>query len=67
MAHTGKWRKLCGLGKSNDCYNCANRQKLMATKDKISIICDIGYGQRELSFSRHITPHCGAWRENTKK
>jgi len=63
MAHKGKWRKVCGIEKSQECYNCANKQKITETKDKITVACDIGYGKRTLDFSRHITPYCGAWVE----
>lgn len=63
MAHKGEWRKICGIGKSQECFNCANKQKITEDKNKITVVCDIGYGQRTLDFSRYITPYCGAWCE----
>lgn len=64
MAHNGKWRKSCGIKKSQECYNCANKQKIIESKNKITVVCDIGYGQRILNFSRNVTAYCGAWSEN---
>ena len=61
MAHDGKWRKICGIKKSQDCFNCANKQKITETKNKVTVTCDIGYGQRTLEFRRYILPYCGAW------
>ena len=64
MAHNGKWRRVCGIGKSQECYNCANKQKIIESKNKITVVCDIGYGQRTLDFSRNVTAYCGAWCES---
>ena len=64
MAHNGKWRRACGIKKSQECYNCANKQKIIESKNKITVVCDIGYGQRTLDFSRNVTAYCGAWCEN---
>lgn len=61
MAHKGEWRKICGIRESRECFNCANKQNITETKNKITVVCDIGYGQRTLDFSRHTTPYCGAW------
>ena len=64
MAHKGNWRKICGIGKSQDCFNCVNKQQITETRNKITVVCDIGYGQRTLDFSRNITPYCSAWCKN---
>lgn len=61
MAHTGKWRRICRIQKSQECHNCSNKKKVIETKDKIVVVCDIGYGERTLEFSRHLTPYCGAY------
>ena len=66
MAHNGKWRKSCGIKKSQECHNCANKQKIIESKNKITVVCDIGYGQRTLDFSRNVTAYCGAWCENKR-
>lgn len=63
MAHNGNWRKICGIKKSQDCFSCSNKQKITETKNKVTVTCDIGNGQRTLDFSRYITPYCGAWCE----
>ena len=64
MAHDGKWRRACGIKKSQECYNCSNKQKIIESKNKITVVCDIGYGQRTLDFSRNVMAYCGAWCEN---
>lgn len=64
MAHKGKWRKICRVDTKHDCYNCANKQKIVETKNKITVFCDIGNGQRTVEFSRHKSPFCGAHSEN---
>ena len=61
MAHKGKWRKICQMNTSQDCFNCANKQKVIETKNKITVTCDVGHGQRTLDFARYMTPFCGAW------
>lgn len=61
MSHKGKWRNICGIKKSQDCFNCTNKQKIAETKNKIVVTCDIGNGQRSLEFARHMTPYCGRW------
>lgn len=64
MAHNGKWRRICGIKKSQECYNCANKQKITESKNKVTVVCDIGYGQRTLDFSRSVTAYCGSWCES---
>jgi hypothetical protein len=64
MAHNGKWRRSCGIKKSQECYNCANKQKITESKNKVTVVCDIGCGQRTLDFSRCVTAYCGAWCES---
>ena len=66
MSHKGEWRKICDIQKSQDCFNCTNRQKITETKHKIIVTCDIGYGQRTLEFSRYREPYCGSWCKKDK-
>ena len=67
MAHTGKWRRICGIQKSQECHNCLNKKKIIETKDKIVVVCDIGYGERTLEFSRNRTSYCGAYTRTPKE
>ena len=48
MAHKGKWAKICGVQKNQECI----------------VSCDIGYGKRTLKFSRNQSPYCGAWKNS---
>ena len=62
MSHKTKWRQICRVSNNHDCYNCALKQKIKECKEKIMVTCDIGYGQRTLSFRRPANPFCGAWK-----
>lgn len=65
MSHDGKWRRTCGIRKSQECYNCANRVEILEDKNNITVTCDLGFGCRTLQFSRRVTPYCGAHRETS--
>ena len=64
MAHKGKWGRICGVQKNQECFNCARRQEIKETKTDIIVSCDIGHGTRTLKFSRNQSPYCGAWKDN---
>ncbi len=63
MAKNKSWRKICGLKKSQECFNCANKQNIIEDKNKILVACNIGHGIRTIEFSRYRIPFCGAWKE----
>lgn len=67
MGHSSKWRRICGIQKSQECYNCANKKEILENKNKIIVVCDIGYGERKLEFSRNLTPYCGAYKIQPQK
>ena len=67
MSHDGRWRKICGINKSQECYNCANRVEILEDKNNITVTCDLGFGCRSLQFSRRVTPYCGAYRGTETK
>jgi hypothetical protein len=64
MAHNGKWRRACGIKKSQECHNCSNKLEIRESKDKVTVVCNIGYGMRTLDFSRRVTPYCACWCES---
>ena len=64
MAHKGKWAKVCGVQKNQECFNCARWHEIKETKTDIIVSCDIGYGTRTLKFPRNRLPYCGAWKSN---
>lgn len=59
MAHKGKWRKICGIQKSQDCYNCANKLEISETKNAITVTCNLDGLTRTIDFPRCRTPYCG--------
>ena len=67
MSHDGRWKRTCGIHKSQECYNCANKVELLEDKYNITVTCDLGFGCRTLQFSRRVTPYCGAYRGTEKK
>ena len=62
MAKNKSWRKTCGLSKNQECFNCANRKHITVNNKEVVVTCNIGYGDRILSFSRYNSPFCGAWK-----
>lgn len=55
MAHKGKWAKICGVQKNQECFNCARRQEIKETKTEFIVSCDIGHGTRTLKFSQPVS------------
>ena len=42
MAHKGKWARICGVQKNQECFNCTRRQEIKETKTEFIVSCDIG-------------------------
>ena len=64
MAHKGKWARICGVQKNQECFNYTRRQEIKETKTEFIVSCDIGHGTRTLKFSRNQSPYCGAWKNS---
>jgi len=64
MAHKGKWARICGVQKNQECFNCTRRQEIKETKTEFIVSCDIGHGTRTLKFSRNQSPYCVAWKNS---
>ena len=57
------WRKICGIKRGQNCFNCANRIKIKETKHEIVVTCELNGVVREINFDRRIRPepYCGGY------
>jgi len=67
MAHKSKYRRMCGISKSQSCYNCLHKVHIAEDKKTVKVTCGYRDSERVLEFPRHIEPYCAAWRESYKE